>query len=70
VSAFQRNFVNEVRKCDEMERRVRFFEAQVNKEKKDILEEHNKNPEDLGLVQIADITVDPKKIQMEELEVF
>lgn len=34
-SAFQRNFVNEVKRCDEMERKIRFFEAQVTKEKQD-----------------------------------
>ncbi|KJE95104.1 ATPase [Capsaspora owczarzaki ATCC 30864] len=31
VSAFQRHYVNEVRRCDEMERRVRFFELQLGK---------------------------------------
>jgi V-type H+-transporting ATPase subunit a len=33
VSAFHRNFVNEVKRCDEMERKLRFFEEQVIKEK-------------------------------------
>jgi len=33
VNAFQRNFVNEVKRCDEMERKLRFFEEQVSKEK-------------------------------------
>jgi len=33
VNAFQRNFVNEVKRCDEMERKIRFFEDQVAKEK-------------------------------------
>eukprot|EP01111_Echinosteliopsis_oligospora_P019970 TRINITY_DN992_c0_g2_i2.p1 TRINITY_DN992_c0_g2~~TRINITY_DN992_c0_g2_i2.p1 ORF type:complete len:855 (-),score=239.34 TRINITY_DN992_c0_g2_i2:45-2609(-) len=33
VNAFQRNFVNEVKRCDEMERKLRFFEEQVRKEK-------------------------------------
>eukprot|EP01113_Clastostelium_recurvatum_P000805 TRINITY_DN1035_c0_g1_i7.p1 TRINITY_DN1035_c0_g1~~TRINITY_DN1035_c0_g1_i7.p1 ORF type:complete len:835 (-),score=318.82 TRINITY_DN1035_c0_g1_i7:212-2716(-) len=32
VNAFQRNFVNEVKRCDEMERKLRFFEAQVAQE--------------------------------------
>jgi hypothetical protein len=33
VNAFHRNFVNEVKRCDEMERKLRFFEEQVTKEK-------------------------------------
>lgn len=33
VNAFHRNFVNEVKRCDEMERKLRFFEEQVVKEK-------------------------------------
>mmetsp|Transcript_8545 Transcript_8545/g.21583 ORF Transcript_8545/g.21583 Transcript_8545/m.21583 type:complete len:819 (-) Transcript_8545:19-2475(-) len=31
TNPFQRNFVNEIRRCDEMERRVRFFTEQVEK---------------------------------------
>jgi len=33
VNAFHRNFVNEVKRCDEMERKLRFLEEQVMKEK-------------------------------------
>ncbi|GFG30107.1 hypothetical protein Cfor_09516 [Coptotermes formosanus] len=32
VNAFQRKFVNEVRRCDELERKLRYIEAEVNKE--------------------------------------
>lgn len=29
MNAFQRNFVNEVKRADEMERKLRFFEKQI-----------------------------------------
>ena len=32
MNAFQRKFVNEVRRCDEMERKLRYIEAEVNKD--------------------------------------
>jgi V-type H+-transporting ATPase subunit a len=31
VTAFQRNFINEVKRADEMERKIRFFEDEINK---------------------------------------
>jgi len=33
VNAFHRNFVNEVKRCDEMERKIRYLEEQVEREK-------------------------------------
>ncbi len=32
TNVFQRKFVNEVRRCEEMERKLRFFETEVKKE--------------------------------------
>jgi len=31
VNAFQRKYVNDVRRCDELERKLRFFQAEVEK---------------------------------------
>jgi hypothetical protein len=44
VSAFQRNFVNEVKKCEEMERKLRFFEDSITKERRDIIEGKRSTP--------------------------
>ncbi|XP_078484065.1 V-type proton ATPase 116 kDa subunit a 1-like isoform X7 [Ciona intestinalis] len=38
VNAFQRKFVNEVRRCDEMERKLRFLERELKKDKIPILD--------------------------------
>jgi len=37
VSGFQRNFVKEVRRCDEMERKLRFLRLQLSRFKVDII---------------------------------
>lgn len=69
VSPFQRNFVNEVRRCDEMERKLHFFEEQIVRELKDIQDERGDATE-LSLVTLEEAeSSDPrKKPQMDELE--
>ena len=58
VNAFQRKFVSEVRRCDEMERKLRFIEKEVKKE------DH---------IKISYSVADPKQVpqarEMNELEV-
>jgi hypothetical protein len=38
VNAFQRKFVNEVRRCDEMERKLRFLEKEIKKDEIPVLD--------------------------------
>jgi len=79
VSAFQKNFVNEVRRCEDMERRVRFFDEVISKEKLDIVATSEKDKslpdkETLALLKkytAADVTLRPfneLETQFEELE--
>jgi V-type H+-transporting ATPase subunit a len=74
-SAFQRNFVNEVKRCDEMERKIRYFEEQVKNEKRDAEAEGRefapeREPE--SVVQLEGTSDAPRGQQqpLDELEVF
>lgn len=44
VNAFQRKFVNEVRRCDEMERKLRYLEREIRKDTIPVLDTGD-NPE-------------------------
>ena len=44
MNAFQRKFVNEVRRCDEMERKLRYLEKEIKKDGIPVLDT-GRNPE-------------------------
>lgn len=44
VNAFQRKFVHEVRRCEEMERKLRYLEIEANKDDITIVD-NGENPE-------------------------
>jgi len=65
VSAFQRNFVNEVRRCNEMERKIRFFEHQISVEVKDMMAEKKV---DSSILQNGLWEEETKSMPLDELE--
>jgi V-type H+-transporting ATPase subunit a len=56
VNAFQRKFVNEVRRCEEMERKLRFLETECEKES------------DIQLVEPQEQSEAPKPKEMIDME--
>lgn len=74
VSAFQRNFVNEVKRTDEMERKLRFFEEQVNKERVEVAAEGLRDKDSLALLTLLSVndkklgSIDELETQFDELE--
>lgn len=68
VNAFQRNFVNEVKRCDEMDRKLSFFAEQVDKELNDIIREKNGSEADIQKFYFTHGPSSDKHLRMDELE--
>lgn len=59
MNAFQRKFVNEVRRCEEMERKLRFLENEILKDK----------DKEIIMVEPQEFVEAPKPKEMIDLEV-
>lgn len=57
VNYFQRKFVNEVRRCDEMERKLRYIEAEVKKDGVSIADNLTELPRAPNPREIIDLEV-------------
>ncbi|XP_055585817.1 V-type proton ATPase 116 kDa subunit a 1 isoform X2 [Uranotaenia lowii] len=68
VNAFQRKFVGEVRRCDEMERKLRYIETEVKKDKVKIPEIYNDYPRAPNPREIIDLEAHLEKTESEILE--
>jgi len=65
VSAFQRNFLHKVRRCNEMEGEIRFFEHQLSAKVKDMMVEKKV---DLSILQNGLWEEETKSMPLDELE--
>lgn len=68
VNAFQRKFVNEVRRCDEMERKLRYIEAEVKKDGVEIAEVYEDLPRAPNPRDIINLEARFEKTENEILE--
>lgn len=65
INAFQRNFVNEVKRADEMERKLRFFETQINQAND---EAHAEGLREIKIDERRDDDITGQRTHMDELE--
>ncbi|XP_051173623.1 V-type proton ATPase 116 kDa subunit a1 isoform X2 [Leptopilina boulardi] len=68
VNYFQRKFVNEVRRCDEMERKLRYIEAEVKKDGVSIADNLTELPRAPNPREIIDLEAHLEKTENEILE--
>ncbi|XP_033214483.1 V-type proton ATPase 116 kDa subunit a isoform X2 [Belonocnema kinseyi] len=68
VNYFQRKFVNEVRRCDEMERKLRYIEAEVRKDGVPVADNLTELPRAPNPREIIDLEAHLEKTENEILE--
>ncbi|XP_053998617.1 V-type proton ATPase 116 kDa subunit a 1-like [Hylaeus anthracinus] len=68
VNYFQRKFVSEVRRCDEMERKLRYIEAEVRKDELPITENLTESPRAPNPREIIDLEANLEKTSNDILE--